>query len=179
MRIETDRLLFVTILNEDIDNIHKLNSEPEVARFSLHDIPKDIEETRRCVEPFIKSQNEIPRKNFTFKILTKASSEFIGITGITLSLDLFRSGEIYYKLLPKYWNCGFATEISKKLIEIGFKELNLHRIEASTDTDNGKSVKVLEKSGMLREGIRRKVVPMNGEWKDGYLYAIVEEDYCS
>lgn len=58
----------------------------------------------------------------------------------------------------------------------GFEELNLHKIEAGTNTDNFQSIRVLEKIGMYREGLRRKIVPMHGQWKDGYLYGIVEDD---
>ena len=36
---------------------------------------------------------------------------------------------------------------------------------------------VLEKLGMTREGNRRKILPIRGEWKDNYHYAILEEEY--
>lgn len=32
------------------------------------------------------------------------------------------------------------------------------------------------KIGMTREGLRRKILPIRGEWKDNYHYAIVEDD---
>jgi hypothetical protein len=31
-------------------------------------------------------------------------------------------------------------------------------------------------AGMTREGLRRKILPIRGEWKDNYHYAIVEDD---
>ncbi|RQH09335.1 N-acetyltransferase, partial [Okeania hirsuta] len=37
--------------------------------------------------------------------------------------------------------------------------------------------KVLEKLGMKREGLRRKILPMADGWQDNYLYAMIEEDY--
>ncbi len=43
-------------------------------------------------------------------------------------------------------------------------------------TDNIASVKVLEKAGMENEGVRRKILPIRGEWKDNYHFAIVEDD---
>ncbi|MDR1201453.1 MAG: GNAT family N-acetyltransferase [Tannerellaceae bacterium] len=48
--------------------------------------------------------------------------------------------------------------------------------EAGVATENIRSIKVLEKSGMIREGLRRKILPIRGEWKDNYHYAIVEND---
>ena len=85
-------------------------------------------------------------------------------------------GEIYYKLLPSYWGQGYATEIAKALIKSGFEDFLLHKVEAGVATENIRSIRVLEKSGMTTEGLRRKILPIRGEWKDNYHYAIVEDD---
>jgi len=52
----------------------------------------------------------------------------------------------------------------------------LHRIEAGVATQNLNSIKLLEKVGMTREGMYRKILPIRGEWVDNYSYAILEED---
>lgn len=176
MELLTKRLILDVITPDDIENIHKLHSFPEVDRFNTNGIPKDIEETTKSVEPFLLEQSKSPRRNYTFKVILQAEKEFIGLAGITLSLDKFKLGEIFFKLSPTHWNKGYATEIAKSLLKFGFEELNLHKIEAGTNTDNFQSIRVLEKIGMFREGLRRKVVPMHGEWEDGYLYGIVEDD---
>lgn len=36
---------------------------------------------------------------------------------------------------------------------------------------------ILEKVGMIREGRKRKKLPIRGEWVDNYFYAILEEDF--
>jgi ribosomal-protein-alanine N-acetyltransferase len=176
MEIETSRLVLITITDEDIGYIHKLHSIPEVDRYNTLGIPVNLEETRKLVEPVIAAQEISPRKDYTFKIVLKESKEYIGLAGITLSLDKFRLGEIYFKLAPAYWGKGYATEVSKMLIETGFEVLKLHKVEAGADTENAASIHVLEKSGMVREGLRRKILPIRGEWRDGYLYAITEDD---
>lgn len=71
---------------------------------------------------------------------------------------------------------GYATEVCKFLINFGFEKLKLHKVEAGVAVDNKASIKVLEKSGMTQEGLRRKMLPIRGEWKDSYHYAIVEDD---
>ena len=101
---------------------------------------------------------------------------FIGEAGLSVTNDRFRMGEIYYNLLPEFWGQGFATEAVKTIIKFGFEELRLHRIEAGVTTDNQMSIKVLEKVGMTREGLKRKMLPIRGNWKDNYHYAILEED---
>ncbi len=78
--------------------------------------------------------------------------------------------------MPAHWGYGFATEVTNALIKCGFEDFNLHKVEAGVATENYKSIRVLEKSGMIREGLRRKILPIRGEWKDNYHYAIVEDD---
>jgi len=55
-------------------------------------------------------------------------------------------------------------------------EMKLHKLEAGVATGNIASVKVLEKTGMIREGLRRKILPIRGKWMDNYHYGIVEDD---
>ena len=176
MKIETNRLVLITITQTDLEDIHKLHSIPEVDRYNTLGIPENMEETMKLVGPVLKEQKLTPRKDYTFKIVIKESNEFIGLAGITLSLDKFRLGEVYFKLAPAYWGKGYATEVSKMLIETGFEVLKLHKVEAGADTENIASIKVLGKSGMVREGLRRKILPIRGAWRDGYLYAITEDD---
>ena len=36
-----------------------------------------------------------------------------------------------------------------------------------------------ERVGMQREGLRRKILPIRGEWQDNYMYSILDEDWFS
>lgn len=67
-------------------------------------------------------------------------------------------------------------EFLKRLVNLGFEDFNLHKVEAGVATGNIKSIRVLEKTGMTGEGLRRKILPIRGEWIDNYRYAIVEND---
>jgi len=89
----------------------------------------------------------------------------------------FRNAEIWIKIHPDYWNIGFGTEVINKIVHFGFNDLNLHRIEAGCATGNTASGRMLEKAGLLREGTKRKILPVRGEWLDAYSYAILEEDF--
>jgi RimJ/RimL family protein N-acetyltransferase len=174
--IKSDRLLLREISWKDLEAIHNLQSLPEVDRYNTLGIPKNIEDTKNVLRPYIEDQNNIARKQFCWDILIASDNEFIGIAGMILTADRFRMGEIYYNLLPQHWGNGFATEVGQSLISFGFSNLNLHRIEAGVATENNRSIRVLEKLGMTREGIRRKILPIRGEWKDNYHFAIVEDD---
>lgn len=176
MELTTLRLTLKELSWDDLESIHKLHSIPEVDEFNTLGIPASRDVTREFVRPMIESQSQVPRKSYTWKITLKDSNEFIGLAGMTLSNDKFRLGEIYYKLLPLYWGKGYATETAKRLIQSGFEDFHLHKVEAGVAVGNVRSIKVLEKSGMTREGLRRKILPIRGQWVDNYHYAIVEDD---
>jgi [ribosomal protein S5]-alanine N-acetyltransferase len=176
MDLESKRLILIEISWDDLEDIHRLHSFPEVDEFNTIGIPKNIDETKDLIRSKIEGQSKILRESYTWKIVIKDSDEFIGLAGMSLSCDKYKLGEIYYKLLPSHWGKGYATEVSKALIKSGFEDMHLHKVEAGVATENIRSVRVLEKSGMTREGLRRKILPIRGEWKDNYHYAIVEDD---
>ncbi len=174
--LETERLMLSEISMHDLNNIHQLHSIPAVDEFNTLGIPKSKSETKSLILQLIESGLKKPRSSFTWKIIEKKTNQFIGLAGLTLSNDKFRLGEIYFKLHPNYWGKGFATETAIRLIKSCFEDFHLHKVEAGVATENLKSIRVLEKAGMTREGLRRKVLPIRGEWIDNYHYAIVESD---
>ena len=176
MKIETARLVLTEIGWDDLNDIHHLHSIAEVDEYNTLGIPISENETKEIIRPTIEDQQSKIRKLYTWKINKKTDGNFIGLAGMTLTADRFRLGEIYYKLLPSSWGRGYATEVGKALIKSGFEDFNLHKIEAGVATENEKSIRVLEKLSMVREGVRRKVLPIRGEWKDSYHYGIVEDD---
>jgi len=176
MNISTERLDLIEISWEDLPDIHHLHSIAEVDEYNTIGVPNDEAETKEIIRPVIENMSAKVRRLYMWTIKSKQTGDFLGASGLTMSADRFRLGEIYYMLLPKYWGKGYATEVAKGMIKAGFEEFNLHRVEAGVATDNLPSVRVLEKCGMLREGIRRKILPIRGEWRDNYHYAIVEDD---
>jgi len=49
-----------------------------------------------------------------------------------------------------------------KLVNFGFNESKLHRIEAGCAVENVASIKVPGKVGMTKEGMKRKKLPIRG-----------------
>jgi len=177
--LESERLVMTEITNNDLNDIHTLHSTPEVDEFNTLGMPKDIQETSNFISATIKDQQTTDRKHICWTIKTKSDNNFIGIAGLVFSANRFRMAEIYFKLSPAFWGKGFATELAIRIFQFAFRDLGLHRIEAGVETENVRSIKVLEKLGMIREGIRRKILPIRGEWKDNYHYAILEEEFSA
>ncbi len=176
MEILSERLIMTELGWDDLQDVHRLHSIPEVDEFNTLGIPESIEETRELMQAEIEAREKNPQNKYTFCIRIRESKKFIGLSGYTLSNDKFRLGEIYYKLFPDFWGRGYGTEVAKKLITVGFEDFGLHKVEAGVALGNDRSLRVLEKAGMTREGLRRKILPIRGEWIDGYLFAIVEDD---
>lgn len=177
MKLSTDRLRLTEITWDDLENIHHLHSIFKVDEFNTVGLPKTIEETRQNIKPYVEANEKNPQSKYTWGIRLADTNEFIGLAGISLSNDKFKIGEIFYKLLPDFWGNGYATEVARKIIATGFENFELHRITAGFAIDNIKSKRVLEKSGMIEEGMLRKILPIRGEWVDSYIYSIIEDDY--
>jgi RimJ/RimL family protein N-acetyltransferase len=64
-----------------------------------------------------------------------------------------------------------------KVLDIGFYELNLSRIELNVYTYNTPAFKCYEKLGFQREGLKRKVTKYKDEYWDGYIYGLLKEDW--
>jgi ribosomal-protein-alanine N-acetyltransferase len=54
--------------------------------------------------------------------------------------------------------------------------LHLHRMEICIRPENGPSLRVVEKLGFRYEGLRRRFIHINGEWRDHYSFALVAEE---
>ena len=175
-QFESERLIFKEITPADMEDAFKLGSMPEVDEFNTIGIPKNIDVTREVFQPSIEDQSREKRTLFCWTIRHRESEIFMGIAGLTLSAERFKMGEIYYNLSPLYWGKGYGTETARALIRFSFEKLKLHRIDAGVSTENKRSIRVLEKAGMTREGLHRKILPIRGEWKDNYHYSILEDD---
>jgi ribosomal-protein-alanine N-acetyltransferase len=60
-----------------------------------------------------------------------------------------------HNLLTRFWGNGYATEITKELVKHLFKVEKVKRIEAIVGDGNIASIKILEKSGFIQEGLLR------------------------
>lgn len=60
--------------------------------------------------------------------------------------------------------------------DICFSELRLHRMEICIRPENRASLRVVEKLGFRYEGLRRRFIHINGDWRDHYAFALVREE---
>lgn len=175
-KLETIRLNLKPILTSDLEKIHELHSLPETDKFNTLGSPKNITETQNIVDEWIMENNNGKKKNFVFKVELIRDESFIGLIALNLGNPKFKTAEVWYKFHSNFRNNGYATEALNKILEFGFNELKLHRIEAGCAVDNIGSIRTLEKVGMTREGRKRKVLPLKDGWSDNFEYAILSTE---
>ncbi|WP_299442039.1 GNAT family protein [uncultured Aquimarina sp.] len=173
----TNRVQLKIVSLSDLSKTHELLLIPEVDQYNALGIPTNTEVTSVYLDEWIDSYQM--RKEFVFSLNSLVDDSFIGLISLKIGNPKYSIGSIWYKLHPDFWGKGYATEAAKAILKFGFKEVGLHRIEAGCAIDNIGSIRVLEKVGMIREGHKRKVLPLKTGWSDNYEFAMLEEDWFS
>ncbi len=164
------------IQSTDLDEIHALHLLPQTVEFNTLGIPVSKHETQKIIEPWIADNTAAEIVNYTFAIKLSSEDQFIGLIALKLSNKKYKKAEVWYKLNYKYWNKGYGKESLSKILDFGFNQLQLHRIEAGCAVENFASIKLLEKVGMIKEGRKRKVLPLKSGWSDNFIFSLLATD---
>ncbi len=71
---------------------------------------------------------------------------------------------------------GYMTAAVRAVIPFVFDSLELHRMEAACLPSNVASIRLLERTGFVREGLARRYLRINGVWQDHLLFALLDTD---
>ncbi|MED5016074.1 GNAT family N-acetyltransferase [Paenibacillus chibensis] len=174
MLIETQRLIIREYRADDLESVHRYASNPEVTTHTLWG-PNTLEETQAHIDAMLEMQQQEPRTGYEFAATLKESGEMIGGVGIHKN---GYNGEVGYCFHPDYWGKGYASESAAAMLELGFRQLGLHRIYATCRPGNKGSERVMQKLGMQKEGhLREHLLSNKGGFVDSYLYSILIGDY--
>lgn len=89
----------------------------------------------------------------------------------------FRNATLGYALSRDHLNQGYMSESVGLVCRYAFEEMGLHRLEASTLTDNSASRRVLENNGFQWLGLNRRYLQINGIWQDHDTFYLLREDW--
>lgn len=160
---------------DDLDAVHALISNMEVVRYMLFAVCSR-EESLKFLTESINESPSAPWRSVVRAIVSGPGGELVGLCGIA-NLRGNSDGEIWYLINPELWGKGITTKAVRRLLELGFSEMSLHRIWATCLPENPASACVLEKAGMRKEGFLVKNLKIHGEWKSSFLYAILAEEW--
>ena len=100
-------------------------------------------------------------------------------TGGTFGInERHHSTELGYCMSRTYWNKGLMSEAVAEMIRHLFNTVGLNRISAVHDTNNAASGRVMQKNGMIFEGIQRQAhYCAKRGFYDLACYAIIKSCY--
>ena len=99
-----------------------------------------------------------------------------GLTITNIRRGVAQAGSLGYWMGAAYARQGHMTAAVRALVAFAYSTLKLHRVEAACIPENTASVRLLEKTGFVREGYAREYLCINGSWHDHLLYAQVRPD---
>lgn len=166
--LQTERFFLKEIQPTEIQLIYKGLSDPQVYQYyGVRFLT--LEATKEQMEWY-----EMLKETGTgiwFGIYDKVDDAFCGAGGYNNLEKEHQKAEIGFWLYPAYWGKGIMSEVMPKLLEYGFEELDLNRIEGFVENDNSKCKKALAKINFRLEGTMRQAEFKNGKWIDVDIYA--------
>ncbi len=128
-------------------------SDPEVTRYLAWRAYDRVEPLTAFLREAL-AQWEKGAGHLAWVLCLKGTDMPIGSIGVTLE----GNGKVVfgYVLAKKFWGHGFAAEALKFLVDRFLEQPTIWRAWAFCDAENLASVRVMEKAGMVREGLLRR-----------------------
>ena len=174
--IESARLTLRRFADADLHAFLAYLNDPLVARYQSWESyteqqAKDVIEQQKSLEP------GRPGGWFTFAVELKEIKSLIGHVALSVKADDHRQAEIGFTFAREYQGRGLAREAAECVLDYAFAELGMHRIVAVTDCENARSVALLSRLGMRREGHFIENIWFKGRWGSEYLYALLRKEW--
>jgi [ribosomal protein S5]-alanine N-acetyltransferase len=160
---------------------------PEVYRevFTTYSA-KELEQFFGCTGEALEEE----RKKFTaglsmyrksiliFQLIEKISGAVMGWCGYhTWYLPHFRAELGYALQQDQYKMKGYMSEALPYVLQYGFKEMGLKRIEALLSRENEPSMKLLARHGFVEEGVLREHYFIHDKFEDSVVFSLLEKEY--
>jgi [ribosomal protein S5]-alanine N-acetyltransferase len=134
--------------------------------------------TRSAFRRRIRRYAEDLRTDQGYAFLIARSEDNVLVGGLTLAnirRGVAQAGSLGYWMGRPFVRQGYMTAAVGALIPFAFATLRLHRLEAACIPTNAASIRLLEKTGFVREGYARDYLCINGIWQDHLLYGRLKD----
>lgn len=113
-----------------------------------------------------------------FQLIDKTSNRIIGWCGYHTWYLAHARAEIGYGMTDdSYKRKGLMYEALLPIIQYGFEQMNLHRIEAFVAPHNVASLKLVQKAGFQQEGLLREHCFKKGVAEDSVAFSLLQQEY--
>jgi RimJ/RimL family protein N-acetyltransferase len=175
VKLRTTRLLLRPLGEADVPSLFEAFSDPRVMRYWSTPPWSSLDAARALVERDLKAM--ALGEYIRLGIERREDRRLLGNCTLFKIDGQCRRAEIGYGLAHFAWGNGYMHEALLALLELGFSELNLNRVEADIDPRNEPSARSLERLGFRREGYLRERWIVGAEVSDSALYGLLLSDW--
>nr|WP_284500417.1 GNAT family N-acetyltransferase [Microbulbifer sp. GX H0434] len=161
------------LTGRDLPVLESIFSDRKVVRYMATE-PLD---TRAAAEQYLLSIREGFLAGSLYQWGIVLAGQIVGTCTLAAIDRDNRCAEIGFALGRQHWGRGLALRAVSAVIDFAFGRLNLHRLGADADPRNGASIRLLEKLGFRREGLRRECYFHLGEIQDAMLFGLLQRDW--
>jgi RimJ/RimL family protein N-acetyltransferase len=171
----TERLTVRAFRPDDAEALAAYRDDPDVARYQDWDLPYTVGRAQAAIA-VDQHIGERLAGGDQWQLAIDRDGALIG--DLYLGIDSTGSvATIGYTLAAGHQGAGHGSEAVGALIDRVLDELpTVHRIRATLDPENVRSIRLLEGLGFRSEGVARAAVRIRGAWVDDALYGLLRED---
>lgn len=150
--IETERLRLEPLADGHLAGYAALIAQPDVHRYLSRATEIAADPAGQAARIVTMSVEQWSQRGYgPFAVFEKAGTPLIGRGGL-FWIETLGTVEINYMFDPTVWGRGYATEVARAFLALGFDTHGLDRMMATTHPDNRSSAQVLRKVGMREAG---------------------------
>jgi ribosomal-protein-alanine N-acetyltransferase len=110
-------------------------------------------------------------------ICRKDDGAIVGYFGLgQIFYGHFRNAYLGYYAFEPFAGEGYMREGLELVLRYAFDDLRLHRVQASIQPENTRSIALVRGGGFRKEGLARRYLKIGGRWRDHEHWAITAED---
>ncbi len=175
--LTTQRLTLRRLMVLDTEDMYEYAGRPDVTKYLTWLPHPDRDYTREYLQYL--GNRYAAGMFYDWAVVYEPDCKMVGTCGFTSFNCSSDSAEVGYVLNPAYWGKGIATEALLRVLQFGFEELGLHRIEAKFIEGNDRSRHVMEKVGMTFEGVMREGMLIKGAYRNIGICSILASEWQS
>ena len=174
-RLRGDGLRLRRATADDADFLLELAGHEDVEPFLRAIRATDRDELLEEIEASLAEPEETGR--FVIEVEENGAWRRAGAMGFDLQNRRSRIANLGgLAVHPDFRGRHLADDAARLLQRHLLLDLDFHRLQLEIYAFNARAIEHAERSGFVREGVRRKAYRRHGEWVDGVLFGLVRED---
>lgn len=175
--LRTERLVLRPFTTDDLDDLHAIQSRPDVVAHLYQDV-RTRDEVREVLERRV-ALDRLEKEGDTLVLAVRRrdGGRVIGDVVLHWASTRHRQGEIGFVFHPDDHGRGYAAEAASAVLDLGFARLGLHRVFGRADGRNTASAALMRRLGMRQEAYLVANEFVKGEWTDEVVFAVLADEW--